>query len=49
MQLMVWSSAGQGDLYMLEREQFQNLASGGAMAQLTPKLRVARCQRAIST
>ena len=36
MQLMVWSSAGQGDLYMLEREPFQNLASGGAMAQLTP-------------
>ena len=36
MQLMVWASAGQGDLYMLEREQFQNLASGGAMAQLTP-------------
>lgn len=36
MQLMVWASAGQGDLYMLERDQFQNLASGGAMAQLTP-------------
>ena len=36
MQLMVWASAGQGDLYMLEREQFENLASGGAMAPLTP-------------
>ena len=36
MQLMVWSSASQGDLYLLQREPFQNLASGGAMAQLTP-------------
>ncbi|HIS43450.1 MAG TPA: hypothetical protein IAC11_11270 [Candidatus Limiplasma pullicola] len=36
MQLMVWVSAGQGDLYMLEREQFENLASAGAMAPLTP-------------
>lgn len=36
MQLLVWSSAGQGDLYMLEREQFQNLASGGGLADLTP-------------
>ena len=34
MQLLVWSSAGQGDLYMLEREQFQNLASGGGLADL---------------
>ena len=36
MQLMVWSSASQGDLYLLQREPFQNLTSGGAMAQLTP-------------
>ena len=28
--------ASQGDLYLLQREPFQNLASGGAMAQLTP-------------
>lgn len=36
MQLFVWASAGQGDLYMLTRERFQNLAGSGALAELTP-------------
>lgn len=36
MQLMVWASAGQGDLYMLGRDRFKGIASGGAMADLQP-------------
>lgn len=36
MQLMVWASAGQGDLYMLTLERFQNLAQGGALLDLQP-------------
>lgn len=36
MQLFVWASAGQGDLYMLTQERFKSLASGGAMADLQP-------------
>ena len=36
MQLFVWASAGQGDLYTLSAEAYKNLASGGAMLDLQP-------------
>lgn len=36
MQLLVWASAGQGDLYMLAKPRFDSLAAGGAMADLQP-------------
>lgn len=36
MQLMVWISAGEGDLFMLPGEDFQNTAQGEAFAELTP-------------
>ena len=36
MQLMVWSTAGQGDLYMLLEENFASLAYSGVMADLQP-------------
>ena len=36
MQLMVWASAGEGDIYLLSREYFQQMAGGGAMLDLQP-------------
>ena len=36
MQLFVWASAGQGDLYTLSAEAYKNLASGGVMLDLQP-------------
>jgi hypothetical protein len=36
MQLIVWASAGQGDLYTLSEEAYKNLASSGAMLDLQP-------------
>jgi len=36
MQLMVWISAAQGDVYLLSDERFQRLANGEAMLDLTP-------------
>ncbi len=36
MQLMVWSSAGQGDVYLLSLPRFTNLAKGGALVDLQP-------------
>lgn len=36
MQLMVWASAGEGDVYILEKERFSSLAQSGAMIDLAP-------------
>ena len=36
MQLTVWLSAGQGDLYMLQAEDFRSYAANGAMLDLQP-------------
>jgi len=36
MQLMVWSTAGQGDLYMLLEDNYASLAQSGVMADLQP-------------
>ena len=36
MQLMVWISAAQGDIYLLSEERFQRLANGEAMLNLAP-------------
>lgn len=36
MQLTVWMSAGQGDLYMLGKDSFRSHASSGAMINLQP-------------
>ena len=36
MQLSTWSFAGEGDLYTLNKKYFSNLASNGAMLDLTP-------------
>ena len=36
MQLMVWMSAGQGDLYMLQADDFKSHAANGAMLDLQP-------------
>lgn len=36
MQLMVWATAGQGDIYMLAADHFKNLAQGGAFIDLAP-------------
>ena len=36
MQLMVWMSAGQGDLYMLGTDNFKSHAASGAMVDLQP-------------
>lgn len=36
MQLLVWTAAGQGDLFMLTEERFKNLATSGAMLDLQP-------------
>ncbi|MEG0864177.1 MAG: hypothetical protein RSE58_10430 [Clostridia bacterium] len=36
MQMMVWVSAAQGDLYMLTLERFQSLGQGGALLDLQP-------------
>lgn len=34
--LTTWAFAGEGDLYTLNRESFQNMAGGGAMMNLQP-------------
>ena len=36
MQLMVWVSAGEGDLFMLDSEYFSQLAQSEGFAELTP-------------
>lgn len=36
MQLMVWIAAGQGDIYLLEKDSFTSFASEGAMLDLQP-------------
>lgn len=36
MQLMVWSAAGQGDLYTLSKSRFESLALNGGMLELQP-------------
>ncbi len=36
MQIMVWSTAGQGDLYMLPTESFATLANSGVLCDLQP-------------
>lgn len=36
MQIMVWMSAGQGDLYMLKAESFKGYAAGDAFVDLQP-------------
>lgn len=36
MQLMVWMSAGQGDIYMLQTDTFKSYAASGAMVDLQP-------------
>lgn len=36
MQLTVWFSAGEGDLFMLNEESFRSMASNGGIAELTP-------------
>ena len=36
MQLVVWVSAGQGDVYLLTREHFLSMAQNGAMLDLGP-------------
>ena len=36
MQLLVWTAAGQGDLFMLTDERFRNLAASGGMLDLKP-------------
>lgn len=36
MQLMTWISAGEGDVYLLDKEKFTSLASEGAMLDLQP-------------
>ena len=36
MQMMVWSVAGQGDLYMLTEESFAGMIGNGVMANLLP-------------
>lgn len=38
MQLTVWVSAGQGDVYLLSKERFLTLASSEALLDLTPYL-----------
>ena len=35
-QLTVWSSAGEGDLFLLTRDYFRQMAEGGAMLDLQP-------------
>ena len=35
-QLMVWASAGQGDIYLLPRDDFQQMAQGGGLINLQP-------------
>lgn len=36
MQLTVWVSAGQGDVYLLTKDRYKSLAAGGAMVNLQP-------------
>lgn len=36
MQLLVWASAGQGDLYLLTAPRLQNLGAGGGLVDLQP-------------
>ncbi|NLO84323.1 MAG: hypothetical protein GX096_02705 [Clostridiales bacterium] len=36
MQLLVWASAGEGDVYMLEKARFNSLGQNGAMLDLAP-------------
>ena len=36
MQLTVWASAGEGDVYLLEKENFFQMAQSGAMLDLQP-------------
>ena len=36
MQMMVWMAAGQGDLYLLEKDSFTSYASEGSMVNLQP-------------
>lgn len=36
MQLTVWATAGQGDVYVLQKDRFLRLAQGGAMLDLQP-------------
>ncbi|NLV59836.1 MAG: hypothetical protein GXY67_13900 [Clostridiales bacterium] len=36
MQLFVWVGAGQGDVYLLNRERFKRLAAGGTFVDLQP-------------
>lgn len=36
MQLLVWSAAGQGDLYMLLEDSFAQMAANGSMCDLQP-------------
>jgi len=36
MQLMIWASAGEGDLYLLTKEHFLQLTGGGATVDLRP-------------
>ncbi len=38
MQLTVWASAGQGDVFLLGHDRFLSLAKGGAMVDLQPML-----------
>lgn len=38
MQIMVWATAGQGDVYLLTLERFRNLAQSGALVDLQPYL-----------
>lgn len=38
MQMTVWFSAGEGDVFMLAREAFENMSHNGALADLTPYL-----------
>ncbi len=36
MQLSVWVAAGQGDLFLLQKQRFAHLAAGGALVDLGP-------------
>jgi len=36
MQIMVWMTAGEGDLYMLKEDSFRQYAQGGSMIDLQP-------------
>ena len=36
MQLMVWASAGEGDIFLVSEDRFHQMASGGALLDLQP-------------